>query len=119
MCEGADALRGLAGASIDQDDGGLLSLLLGELVQALLDVPAAMAEGAPVGEGHHAARRLFLEVAQFQRGAEKVRNGELKDLVLSFMLRQGLQPIQIIPGYLDDEESLDHAVIVEWKNPNL
>ncbi|MDG5787399.1 GNAT family N-acetyltransferase [Evansella sp. AB-P1] len=50
---------------------------------------------------------------------DKVRNGELKDLVLTFMLRQGLEPIQIMPNYLDDEESLDYGVIVEWKNPNL
>ncbi|MDQ0257413.1 ribosomal protein S18 acetylase RimI-like enzyme [Evansella vedderi] len=50
---------------------------------------------------------------------EKVVSGEIKDLVLSFMLRQGLKPIQIMEGYLDDEESLNYAVIVEWRNPEI
>lgn len=45
--------------------------------------------------------------------------GERKDLVLSFMLRQGLKPVQVMDGYLEDEESLNKAVLVEWKNPQL
>lgn len=49
---------------------------------------------------------------------DKVVTGEIKDLVLTFMLRQGLQPIQIMENYLDDEESLNYAVLVEWKNPD-
>ncbi|SDZ66829.1 Acetyltransferase (GNAT) family protein [Evansella caseinilytica] len=50
---------------------------------------------------------------------DKVVDGEINDLVLSFMLRQGLVVKQIMPHYLDDDESLDYAVIVEWKNPRL
>nr|WP_078593445.1 GNAT family N-acetyltransferase [Evansella clarkii] len=61
----------------------------------------------------------YAETMSVDKYVEKVSEGEIKDLVLSFMLKQGLEPIQIIPGYLDDEESLDYAVIVEWKNPNL
>jgi ribosomal protein S18 acetylase RimI-like enzyme len=49
----------------------------------------------------------------------RVVSGEFKDLVLSFMLRQGLSPIQVLDNYLKDEESLDKAVLVEWKNPAL
>lgn len=45
-----------------------------------------------------------------------VAAGELKDMVLSFMIRQGLKPIQVLDDYLEDEESLNKAVLVEWKN---
>ncbi|TSB44990.1 GNAT family N-acetyltransferase [Alkalicoccobacillus porphyridii] len=43
-----------------------------------------------------------------------VQNQALKDPVLSFMLKQGLTPISILPKYVEDEESLDYAVLVEW-----
>lgn len=47
----------------------------------------------------------------------RVAAGELKDQVLSFMLRQGLTPLQVLDDYLEDEESLNKAVLVEWRNP--
>ncbi|PYZ91609.1 GNAT family N-acetyltransferase [Salipaludibacillus keqinensis] len=56
-----------------------------------------------------------LTVGQY---VDRVVSGELKDLVLSFMLGQGLTPVQIIPNYVDDNESLNYAVMVEWKNPS-
>ncbi|WP_147802684.1 GNAT family N-acetyltransferase [Alkalicoccus halolimnae] len=48
---------------------------------------------------------------------QKVESGELHDLVLSFMLKQGLSVVEVIPDYLEDEESKDYGVLVEWKNP--
>ncbi|KPC70293.1 acetyltransferase [Thermoactinomyces vulgaris] len=47
----------------------------------------------------------------------KVKQNEIRDSVLSFMLNQGLEPLQILEHYLDDEESCHFAVLVEWKNP--
>lgn len=49
----------------------------------------------------------------------KVAAGDLKDQVLSFMLKQGLRPLQVLSHYLEDDESLDHAVLVEWPNDRL
>ncbi|WP_100374245.1 GNAT family N-acetyltransferase [Bacillus sp. FJAT-45037] len=46
---------------------------------------------------------------------EQVNRGQLHDLVLSFMLKQGLSPLHPLPNYLDDHESLHYAVLVEWK----
>ncbi|WP_088104480.1 GNAT family N-acetyltransferase [Halalkalibacter urbisdiaboli] len=46
---------------------------------------------------------------------EAVKRGEIHDSVLSFMLKQGLTAIQALPHYLDDDESLDFAVLVEWR----
>ena len=46
-----------------------------------------------------------------------VMKGDLSDPVISFLLRSGRTPISIIDNYLEDEESLHHAVLMEWKNP--
>jgi ribosomal protein S18 acetylase RimI-like enzyme len=47
----------------------------------------------------------------------RVQSGELRDQVLSFMIKQGLRPIQVLDDYLDDAESMNKAVLVEWTNP--
>ncbi|CAM3770883.1 GNAT family N-acetyltransferase [Alkalicoccus chagannorensis] len=49
---------------------------------------------------------------------EAVAAGEKKDQVLSFMLKQGLHIVEAIPDYLDDEESGNYGVLVEWRNPD-
>ncbi|GIQ70112.1 putative N-acetyltransferase YkwB [Xylanibacillus composti] len=48
---------------------------------------------------------------------EAVAAGKLRDTVLSFMLKQGLHPVAVLDNYLDDEESMNKAVLVEWTNP--
>ncbi|MGE5701014.1 MAG: GNAT family N-acetyltransferase [Clostridia bacterium] len=63
--------------------------------------------------GYH----LYAAQLSPQEYADRVAKGEIYDQVLSFMLKQGLSPIQILPNYVEDEESLNYAVLVEWKNP--
>jgi hypothetical protein len=48
-----------------------------------------------------------------------VLQGELQDPVISFLLRCGRTPVKVVENYLEDEESLNHAVLMEWKNPFL
>lgn len=48
---------------------------------------------------------------------EAVLKGELRDPVITFLLRCGRTPVSIVRGYLDDEESCDNALLMEWKNP--
>ena len=48
---------------------------------------------------------------------ERVVRGELRDPVLSFMLKQGLVPVRVLHDYLEDEESCNKAVLMEWRNP--
>jgi len=43
--------------------------------------------------------------------------GDLKDPVITFLLRCGRVPVGIIENYLEDEESCNNAVLMEWKNP--
>jgi len=48
---------------------------------------------------------------------EKVVVGELRDPVISFLLRCGRMPVCLVPNYLEDDESLNYAILMEWKNP--
>ena len=47
----------------------------------------------------------------------RVESGELKDSVITFLLRCGRTPVCIIADYLEDAESLNYAALMEWKNP--
>lgn len=49
----------------------------------------------------------------------RVINGELQDPVISFLLRCGRTPVQVVPDYLEDEESRNYAALLEWRNPFL
>lgn len=46
-----------------------------------------------------------------------VLRGELQDPVITFLLRCGRTPLKVVSGYLEDEESCNYAVLMEWKNP--
>ncbi|TWT25442.1 GNAT family N-acetyltransferase [Planomicrobium sp. CPCC 101110] len=48
---------------------------------------------------------------------DKVIDGELRDPVITFLMRCGRTPVCLVPNYLDDEESHNHALLMEWKNP--
>jgi len=47
-----------------------------------------------------------------------VRERRLRDRVLSFQMRNGFEPVGVLPGYLpSDAESLGHAAHLVWWNP--
>lgn len=48
---------------------------------------------------------------------QKVVKGELHDSVISFLLRCGRLPLAVVEDYLEDEESRNYGVLMEWKNP--
>ncbi len=67
--------------------------------------------GRMPGYGKHA------EQMSAQQYLEAVMRGELKDPVVTFLLRCGRTPLKVVEGYLEDEESRDYAALMEWKNP--
>lgn len=67
--------------------------------------------GRMPGYHHHAEKMTAVEYS------EKVLIGELRDPVISFLLSCGRMPVAIVPNYLDDEESRNYALLMEWKNP--
>ncbi|OLQ58024.1 GNAT family N-acetyltransferase [Bacillus licheniformis] len=48
---------------------------------------------------------------------EDVMEGKKKDPVLSFLLHCGRSPIRVVSNYVEDKESLNFGVLMEWKNP--
>lgn len=50
--------------------------------------------------------------------ARRVEAGELQDTVLSFQLAQGFALKRVLPNYLDDPRSRNHATFMEWINPD-
>ena len=50
---------------------------------------------------------------------DAVVRGERKDPVITFLLRCGRSPLKVVANYLEDEESGNYGVLMEWKNPFL
>lgn len=48
---------------------------------------------------------------------DAVVKGELKDPVISFLLRCGRTPVKVVANYLEDEESCNYGTLMQWKNP--
>ncbi len=46
-----------------------------------------------------------------------VLNGTLKDPVMSFLLRCGRTPVCPVKNYLEDKESCNYGMLMEWRNP--
>lgn len=74
---------------------------------------ARYAAGCRIPGYHEWADRLRPE--QYM---QEVAAGRIHDLVLSFMLRQGLTAVQPLADYVEDDESRNYAVLVEWRNPD-
>lgn len=67
--------------------------------------------GRMPGYHHHAS------VMSIEEYVEKVIKGDLKDPVVSFLLRCGRTPVKPVANYLEDEESLNYGMLMEWRNP--
>jgi predicted amidohydrolase/GNAT superfamily N-acetyltransferase len=50
--------------------------------------------------------------------AARVVSGELRDLVLSFQLREGFALRGVMPNYIHDARSKNYATLIEWLNPD-
>ncbi|MGP4080480.1 GNAT family N-acetyltransferase [Pseudalkalibacillus sp. R45] len=48
---------------------------------------------------------------------DRVIRGESKDPVVSFLMKAGRTPVKLMPNYLDDPESGNYGVLMQWKNP--
>lgn len=77
-----------------------------------LNLRRILAGGRLVGYREHA------EEMTPQEYAERVAAGELRDNVLSFQLKEGFQLRSVMPNYLLDPSSHNHASLIEWVNPD-
>ncbi|MGD6965844.1 GNAT family N-acetyltransferase [Rossellomorea vietnamensis] len=87
------------------------------LMQSMYEVVVQLRLERLLGGGRmpgYGERAAVMSASQY---LEAVIKGELHDKVISFLLRCGRLPVGIIPDYLEDEESGNHAALMEWRNP--
>ncbi|MBU5440644.1 GNAT family N-acetyltransferase [Paenibacillus sp. MSJ-34] len=72
-----------------------------------------------LGGGRMPGYRKFAAEMTAERYVEAVVKGELKDPVITFLLRCGRTPVSVAANYLEDEQSCHYGVLMEWRNPFL
>ena len=88
-----------------------------QLMQAMYHVVIQLGLDRLLGGGRMPGYHKVAKMMSPEKYIDAVLKGELKDPVITFLLGCGRTPISIIENYLEDEESLHHAVLMEWKNP--
>ncbi|MBY0121377.1 GNAT family N-acetyltransferase [Bacillus sp. S/N-304-OC-R1] len=87
------------------------------MMQAMYQVVIQLNLERLIGGGRMPRYHKVAESMSPDKYLDAVLKGELRDPVISFLLSCGRTPVTIIDNYLDDEESINHAVLMEWKNP--
>lgn len=87
------------------------------LMDSMYDVVVHLHIDRLLGGGRMPKYHLYAHRYSPDEYIEKVVAGELRDPVITFLLQCGRKPISIVENYLEDEESLNYGVLMEWKNP--
>jgi len=87
------------------------------LMQAMFEVVVQLGLQRLLGAGRMPKYHQYANEISADVYVERVLAGKIHDPVISFLLRCGRTPLEVIPNYLDDEESLGHALLMEWRNP--
>jgi len=72
-----------------------------------------------LGGGRMPGYHKYAEEMTAEQYLNAVVSGELKDPVITFLLRCGRTPVTVVRDYLEDEESRNYAALMEWRNPFL
>ncbi len=87
------------------------------LMQSMYEVVIQYDLERLVGGGRLPGYHKYANELSAEAYLDRVVSGEYKDPVTSFLLRCGRKPLGVIENYLEDEESLHYAALMEWKNP--
>ena len=87
------------------------------MMQAMYETVVQLGLERLLGGGRMPGYHLHSADMSIEQYVEKVLGGELKDPVVSFLLRCGRTPVRPVANYLEDEESLNYGMLMEWKNP--
>ena len=94
------------------------SLGLGKIMmQAMYQVVVEQGLERLIGGGRIPGYHKHADKLSAQDYVDKVTNGELYDPVITFLLKCGRLPLAVVENYLEDQESLNYGVLMEWKNP--
>lgn len=87
------------------------------LMQSMYETVVKMDLSSLLGGGRMPGYHKYAAQMSAQQYIDQVIAGEIKDPVITFLLRCGRMPIGIAAQYLEDEESKHYAAIMQWKNP--
>jgi ribosomal protein S18 acetylase RimI-like enzyme len=94
------------------------SLGLGKIMmQSMYHIVIELGMDRLLGGGRIPGYQKFANEMTANEYIDAVLSGKIHDPVISFLLRCGRMPIAVVDNYLDDEESLNYGVLMEWKNP--
>jgi ribosomal protein S18 acetylase RimI-like enzyme len=88
-----------------------------QLLQSLYEAVVALGLKRLLGGGRIPGYAKHADTMTAQQYTDAVLEGRLRDPVLTFLLRCGRTPVKLVADYLDDEESLNYAMLMEWRNP--
>ncbi|RVT57941.1 GNAT family N-acetyltransferase [Niallia taxi] len=94
------------------------SLGLGKIMmQAMYQIVIDKKLDRLIGGGRMPGYRKYADELSPEEYVSQVVAGEKKDPVITFLMSCGRMPVCVLNDYLEDEDSLNHAVLMEWKNP--
>lgn len=88
-----------------------------QMMQAMYDLVVQKGLRRLLGGGRMPGYGRYADQWTPQQYMERVLTGEVKDPVITFLMRCGRTPVQVVADYLEDEESRNYATLMEWKNP--
>ncbi|OXM16439.1 GNAT family N-acetyltransferase [Paenibacillus herberti] len=89
------------------------------LMQSMYETVVQLRIKRLLGGGRLPGYHLHASELSAEAYVDAVLRGELRDPVLTFLLRCGRTPAGVAANYLDDEESCGYAAMMEWRNPFL
>ncbi|MED4052566.1 GNAT family N-acetyltransferase [Niallia taxi] len=94
------------------------SLGLGKIMmQAMYQIVIDKKLDRLIGGGRMPGYRKYADELSPEEYVSQVVAGEKKDPVITFLMSCGRMPVCVLNDYLEDEDSLNHVVLMEWKNP--
>ncbi|KZS46306.1 acetyltransferase [Paenibacillus glucanolyticus] len=87
------------------------------LIQSLYHVTVEQGLDRLLGGGRMPGYHRHADEMSAAEYLDAVVQGDLKDPVITFLLRCGRTPIGVAAEYLEDAESCNNGALMEWKNP--
>ncbi|KKO52584.1 GNAT family N-acetyltransferase [Paenibacillus sp. DMB20] len=87
------------------------------LIQSLYHVTVQLELARLLGGGRMPGYHRVAAGMTAEEYLDAVIRGDLKDPVVTFLLRCGRTPVGVAANYLEDEESCNYGALMEWRNP--
>ncbi|GGA86602.1 GNAT family N-acetyltransferase [Ornithinibacillus halotolerans] len=93
-------------------------LALGKLLmQSMYEVVVHKGLERLLGGGRMPGYYRYSDYITAEEYVSEVVTGKFNDPVITFLLHAGRTPVTVVPNYIEDDESQNYAVLMEWNNP--